>query len=85
MVVWHSAITTVVQSSIFNLRRYRLNFALRYSSPRVNSSSSVFFSLVILCQLTVYIKKNSKINYWEKTIEMQLSVPSFLRISLSSQ
>ena len=68
----------VASSSIFNLRRYRLNFALRYSSPRVNSSSSVFFSLVILCQLTVYIKKNSKINYWEKTIEMQLSVPSFL-------
>ena len=53
-------------SSIFNLRHYRLNLALRYSSPRVNSSSSVFFSLVILCQLTVYIKKNSKINYWEK-------------------
>ena len=68
----------MLTSSIFNLRRYRLNFALRYSSPRVNSSSSVFFSLVILCQLTVYIKKNSKINYWEKTIEMQLSVPSFL-------
>ena len=26
---------------IFNLRRYRLNFALRYSSPRVNYNSSV--------------------------------------------
>ena len=43
----HLADTTCVQSSIFNLRRYRLNFALWYSPPKVNFSSSVFSSLVI--------------------------------------
>ena len=69
-------------SSIFNLRRYRLNFALRYSSPRVNSNSSVFFSLVNLCQLTVYIKRKSKIHYLEKNY-WDAIICSFVSLNLS--
>ena len=56
-----------LQSSIFNLRHYRLNFALWYSPPKVNFSSSVFSSLVISRQLTdTYIKKSSKIKFMGK-------------------
>ena len=63
----------------FTLRRYRLNFALWYSPPKVNFSSSVFSSLVISRQLTdTYIKKSSKIKFMgEKLLRCKFLVLCF--------